>query len=210
MATLILNQQEIDKLTAQAAASGMTAGEMLKKQHGDDVEIIINTPPVNNPDLDFLFVETDKVQGEVEKLIGLGTEMMDCPECGGKGDISGGSLGNMCVACDGSGTVTAPFAEKFDIPDMAAFRRELQAAEKTMKLGGKVDLLALKGRLEEMTATAKETANIIKARLAPAPSRAKAKLPGRRQPALAPRDLVDEVLDDHAALRNGEDDGEED
>lgn len=70
-------------------------------------------PPMTEDEREFVKIleEVDYVQGELEKLARMGTPEMACQECGGRGSVGAGILGEYeCVTCQGRRTVAMPFA----------------------------------------------------------------------------------------------------
>lgn len=164
MIVTIKSTEEEQAMIAKAAARmdgtiEMVIATMLRTFTGvPDIVVVNEKPAPASSDLDWLFAETDRVQSELEKVRYVGQSSMDCPECGGGGSVSAGSLGGICVSCEGSGVVDAPFAEPLDLPNMAAFRLKLNDAQQMMLLGGVVNLGELRRELAAATATAKAAA----------------------------------------------------
>jgi hypothetical protein len=63
-----------------------------------------------------------------ERLAYLQTLKMPCPECGGAGQLYGGSLGSACPECLGARVVDHPASEGFELPDFAGMRALLSGA----------------------------------------------------------------------------------
>jgi hypothetical protein len=98
-----------------------------------------------------------------EKLAYLAVQKMPCPECGGAGAVSGGSLGGACPNCLGTRVVNHPGAEVPEMPDFAGFRQKIRGArearQKALPMPTDVPSLAmLKNLITDGTATAKELA----------------------------------------------------
>lgn len=72
-----------------------------------------------------------------ERLAYLTTLKMPCPECGGAGQLYGGSLGSACPECLGARVVDHPASEGLKMPDFAGMRVLLsEAAEERDKRAG--------------------------------------------------------------------------
>jgi hypothetical protein len=62
-----------------------------------------------------------------EELQFLSTPKIPCRECGGSGQVSGGSFGSICVGCMGERMVTPKGAPSFDMPDFSGMRKAISA-----------------------------------------------------------------------------------
>jgi hypothetical protein len=62
-----------------------------------------------------------------EELSFLATPKIPCRECGGSGQVHGGSFGDICVGCMGERMVAAPGAPAFHMPDFSGMRRAITA-----------------------------------------------------------------------------------
>ncbi len=62
-----------------------------------------------------------------EDVAFIANAKMPCPECGGAGNVSNGSLGGFCVRCDGARVVDHPSAEPLTMPPFAALRLRLSS-----------------------------------------------------------------------------------
>ena len=71
--------------------------------------------------------ELEAASDSWEKVSYLSTLKMPCPECGGAGQVGGGSLGDTCPGCLGARAVEHPAAEKVDVPDLIGMRRRLKS-----------------------------------------------------------------------------------
>lgn len=175
--TFLMTSVELERATSKANLSGFEAAPAYLRRaiaqflgvSDDGIEVGIDvSDATTDPELDWLFAEADRVQSEMEKLRHVAQPSMDCPECGGSGQVASGSLGSMCVGCDGGGVVDAPFAAPLELPDITGFRARLKAPG--------ADLAAMRLELTGMTATAASIAQ--KALAEPAP-RSRGRLAGR-------------------------------
>lgn len=62
-----------------------------------------------------------------EDLTYNATPKMPCPECGGRGEVYGGSLGGLCPRCGGARVVDVAGAEPPLVPPFAALRAAISA-----------------------------------------------------------------------------------
>lgn len=82
-------------------------------------------------ELNQIVADLDFAQREYEKLVHLSSPIMPCPECGGAGSVSGGSLGDICPGCLGSRRVSAPGNPGIDLNiDFAGIRARLADAQR--------------------------------------------------------------------------------
>src|SRR3990167_3267690 len=82
---------------------------------------------ISEGDLRGRFQALEDAQEEWEKVAYVAVPKIPCPECGGAGQISGGSFGDICVGCMGARVVAAPGAEGLDMPDFRGFLSRLSA-----------------------------------------------------------------------------------
>jgi hypothetical protein len=69
----------------------------------------------------------DETEELYEELSFLGVPKMPCPECVGAGQISGGSLGDICPRCVGQRVVDRPDAEPLERPPFRQLRAKITA-----------------------------------------------------------------------------------
>lgn len=79
-------------------------------------------------DIDDRLRELHEAQTIWERIEYLQTAKMPCPECGGSGQLYGGTLGNTCPTCMGQRMVDHPGADDIKVPDFADMRQKLSAA----------------------------------------------------------------------------------
>jgi hypothetical protein len=181
-ATLLMTQSELDRVDSGSTARGFEGAKgwvrrILELNLGMmldacQVEVDIHvSDATSNPELDWLFAEADRVQAEMEKLRHVAQPSMDCPECGGSGQVASGSLGSVCVGCDGGGVVDAPFSTPLELPDITDFRRRLSAPD--------ADLKVMRRELTTMTEAASAIAQKVLL-AAPAP-RVAGRIGGRKR-----------------------------
>lgn len=60
-----------------------------------------------------------------EELAYLANPKMPCPECTGAGNVSGGSLGDICVRCMGSRVLDRPGSPVVEMPNFAQLRASI-------------------------------------------------------------------------------------
>ncbi len=68
-----------------------------------------------------------RAQESWEEYSYLATPKMPCPECSGAGQVAGGSLGDICVRCEGSRVIDRPGARPPEMPPFAALRAAITA-----------------------------------------------------------------------------------
>jgi hypothetical protein len=150
----------------------------------EGVAIHVNETSEESDDAKFvadMLRDADQLSENFDKLRAIAQPSMDCPECGGSGTVASGSLGSMCVGCDGSGVVDQPFSTPLDLPNVAALRGQFVGLMKQLDAGEEVErnyLLALRGQLDDMVAVGKEAAQ--KALAAPQQPSKRLAAPGRR------------------------------
>lgn len=62
-----------------------------------------------------------------EDVVGTSTPKIACPECTGRGAVSGGSLGDICVRCLGKRVIDAPGAKPVEMPPFRQLREAITA-----------------------------------------------------------------------------------
>ena len=62
-----------------------------------------------------------------EELAYMANPKMPCPECTGAGNVSGGSLGDICPRCMGVRVIDRPGSPKVDMPNFAQLRAGITA-----------------------------------------------------------------------------------
>lgn len=82
--------------------------------------------PIDDGVLDEIGEHLEEADDLWNKYAYLAVPKMSCPECGGTGQIAGGSLGSACPTCAGARVLDHPGAEKPDIPDFSGMRRALK------------------------------------------------------------------------------------
>lgn len=87
-----------------------------------DMDAAIGATPLSDNDLRERSQALSDAQDLWEKAAYLSIEKIPCRECGGSGRVSGGTFGDMCVACEGTRVEEAPDAEEFPMPPFASMR----------------------------------------------------------------------------------------
>jgi hypothetical protein len=82
---------------------------------------------LTDEDLDQIAGDLEDANQLWEKVAYLSSPKMPCPECGGSGQVFGGSLGDVCPGCMGMRVLDHPGADLMDIPDFAGMRLALGA-----------------------------------------------------------------------------------
>ena len=90
------------------------------------------TTEYTQEELDEAVREMVEAQDEWDEIAYMVTPKMPCPECGGQGAIDSGSLGAICVRCNGARVVDHPAAERIELPDFAAMKKLTRAADRWM------------------------------------------------------------------------------
>lgn len=71
--------------------------------------------------------ELHETQELWEEYAYIANPKMPCPECGGRGAVSGGSLGDICVRCEGARVLEQPGRQTVNMPPFAALRGAITA-----------------------------------------------------------------------------------
>lgn len=90
-----------------------------------DIESIAST--LTDDDLRIRSQALHEAQETWEELQFVSTPKIPCRECGGAGQVAGGSFGAICVGCMGERMVAAPGATTFDMPDFSGMRKAITA-----------------------------------------------------------------------------------
>lgn len=77
---------------------------------------------ISDEDLRVRSQALDDAQEAWEEVCYLANPKMPCPECTGAGQVSGGSLGNMCVRCMGARVIEQPGSTPVEMPPFAELR----------------------------------------------------------------------------------------
>lgn len=95
----------------------------------DDIQATDATDEVELSDEDIRQISSalDDAQTRWERVGYLSAQKMPCPECGGAGQIAGGSLGDICPGCLGARVIDHPAAEQLVLPPFASMRAALSA-----------------------------------------------------------------------------------
>jgi len=89
----------------------------------------MNDPAVTltEEDLRVLSQELSDTQDDWENYLNASTVMDPCPECTGAGQVIGGTLGDVCVRCNGKRVVERPGQDEEEVPDFRQLRGSITA-----------------------------------------------------------------------------------